>query len=292
MSFSSDIKNDIIKDDAKSTCCSRATLYGVLASKASVDGSVITFNLETDEQAHFVSRLIKDFLGRDASVSRPRSGGRCRVVSFDSATAAKYIASLEEGAALYTPKCKNCTTYFARGIFFACGRVSDPDKQYSLDLSPVRLTEKFKEFFLDGGVEFKSTLRMEKDVLYTKKSAAIEDFFAILGMNEAAFKIMNKKIDTEMRMAELRATNCDILNIAKAVNASQKYCDMIARLASAGLLSSLPEELEKTARLRLENPALSLKQLAAISVPAITKSGLIHRLRRIEEYASSVLDKK
>lgn len=292
MSFSSDIKKEMMNDEGRSTCCGRAFLYGILASRSTVVEGVVSFNLETDEQCSYASKLIKDFFGRDAIIRKPKSGGRCRTVSFESASAAKYVSSLNEDTGMIIPKCKGCIPAFSRGIFFACGRVSNPEKQYSLDLSPIRQADKFLEFFYECGIEFKSAMRMGKEIIYAKKSSVIEDFFAFVGMNDAAFKIMNKKIDTEMRMAELRATNCDILNIAKAVNASQKYCDIISKLDRAGLLSSLPEELEQTARLRIENPSLSLKQLAAISVPAITKSGLIHRLSRIEEYACSMLDKK
>ena len=51
----------------------------------------------------------------------------------------------------------------------------------------------------------------------------------------------------------------------------------------------LPEELEATARLRLEHRDLSLSQLAAIITPKISKPGLSHRLKRITELARELL---
>ena len=43
------------------------------------------------------------------------------------------------------------------------------------------------------------------------------------------------------------------------------------------------EKLRQTAALRMENPELSLAELAAIAEPPVTKSCLNHRLRRLIE---------
>ena len=66
----------------------------------------------------------------------------------------------------------------------------------------------------------------------------------------------------------------------------------IKELMSRGLLSQLPDELEVTARLRVEYSDLSLSQLAAKITPPVTKSGLSHRLKRISEIAESLLVEK
>ena len=48
-------------------------------------------------------------------------------------------------------------------------------------------------------------------------------------------------------------------------------------------LSSLPEELYDVAKLRLAYPEASLTQLAALTTPPLTKSGVNHRLQKIIE---------
>ena len=70
---------------------------------------------------------------------------------------------------------------------------------------------------------------------------------------------------------------------------STRQIEVIAKLDALNLLSSLPDDLEKTARMRLEYPDLPLSALAALMTPAISKSGLSHRLRKIEEIASKIL---
>ena len=117
----------------------------------------------------------------------------------------------------------------------------------------------------------------------------LEDFFALIGINNAAFALMNAQIEGELRNNANRIFNCDTNNIDKSVRESHRQIVAITRLEEANLLSSLPEELEKTARLRLLHKDLSLAQLAAVSVPAISKPGLSHRLNKIIEIADRLL---
>lgn len=292
MSFSSEQKAEIIAHPIKSSCCRRAFLCGVLSSKANAVGRLVSFNIETDEHAEFCIKLINEFYGRQATVARPKSGGRCRVVSFESASAAAYLSSLNEGGSLFNEKCHGCRGAFLRGFFFATGRVSDPDKQYHLEFSPVRLCEAFRELMTEVDIDLKSANRKGVAILYAKKSGVLEDFFAYIGVNSATFALMNAKIEGELRNNANRVFNCDTNNIDKAVRASMKHLSYISRLADANLLSSLPEELEATARLRLEHKDYSLAQLAAVSIPPISKSGLSHRLNRISEIAEKMLKKQ
>lgn len=142
---------------------------------------------------------------------------------------------------------------------------------------------------MNFGIELKKTIRRGIAVLYLKKSEVIEDFFAKIGLNNAAFAFMNAKIKGEFRNNANRIANCETNNIGKAVSASHRQISVIDELDRANLLSSLPDELEKTAKLRIRYRDLSLSQLAAISVPPISKSGLSHRLNKIMELAPHLM---
>ena len=50
----------------------------------------------------------------------------------------------------------------------------------------------------------------------------------------------------------------------------------------------LPEELREVARLRLENPDMSLRELGETMDPPLSRSGINHRLRRIVEHADKL----
>ena len=90
----------------------------------------------------------------------------------------------------------------------------------------------------------------------------------------------------------MRLTNCETNNIKKAVDAAAKQKALIERLEEKGLLSFLPDEIADTARLRMQYPDLSLSQLAAVSVPSITKSGLSHRLSKVMELGERLLEEQ
>lgn len=293
MSFASDLKTQIISENIDAVCCRRALLMGVLFAKASSDAEgVISFNIESDEYANFLSALIFEQYAKEPIVSRPKSGGRCRCVSFNSKAAHKYISRVDAGGDLIDAKCPGCRSAFFRGVFFASGRICDPAKQYLLEFSPLLRAQAFSELLLDAEIELKTVYRSGKPVLYVKKSSMIEDFLALASLNDAVFELMNVKIEGEIRNHVNRIANCETNNIGRAVSASTRQLAVLDELNKCNMLSSLPEELEKTARLRLNHRDLSIPQLAALSVPPISKSGLTHRMKRIMEMAETMLSQK
>ena len=81
-------------------------------------------------------------------------------------------------------------------------------------------------------------------------------------------------------------------NIKKAVDAAARQLKLLDELEARGLLSSLPEALYDTARLRLRYRDMSLSQLAMAATPPISKSGLSHRLARLTELAERIIAKQ
>jgi transcription-repair coupling factor (superfamily II helicase) len=117
--------------------------------------------------------------------------------------------------------------------------------------------------------------------VYIKNSNVIEEMLSVLGVNQALFSFINARIEREIKNAENRATNCVTSNIARAVDASARVREAIEALMRTNRLSGLPAELQETAELRMQNPSASLKELAYLHNPPITKSGLNHRLQKI-----------
>jgi DNA-binding protein WhiA len=268
-------------------------LNGILYSKANVSDSLISFNTENSETAEFTLSLIAEAFGKTAEVASPEKGGRCKTVKFSSKAARGLILESENSDSIaFMPKCTLCRMAFLRGIFFACGRLTDPQKQFCLEFSLGNRAERFIEYFVILGLEFKLSERRSERILYTKNSTVIEDFLSLAELNNAAFEIMNIKIANELKNNANRLRNFDTVNITKAVDAANSQIVVIRELYERNLLGSLPPELEATARMRLENPDMSLAQLAIHSVPAVTKSGITHRLKKIMEFGEKLLDKE
>ena len=67
----------------------------------------------------------------------------------------------------------------------------------------------------------------------------------------------------------------------KTVDAALEQRRAIQVLRERGALEKLTPKLKEAARLREENPELSLSQLAELCVPKVTKSSLNHRLQKL-----------
>ena len=289
MSFATEQKNEIISAPQKNACCRRATLLGVLASRATAEGDNIYIRINGDDIISYVSSLITEIYGKEPSFSPSKNGGRVRVITFNSKSASKYIANLSNST-MIQQKCALCKAAFVRGAFLACGKVSDPKKQIFAELSP--LDERvmiFGDFLSELGLSFSLIRRGNTVSLYAKRSETVEDFFAMTGMNSTFFTFMNEKINKESRNHANRVSNCETNNIAKTVDAAAKQIALISELDKRGLLNALPEELVATARLRLLYTDMSLSQLALVSNPPISKSGLSHRLKKITKIAEQLI---
>ncbi len=290
MSFSTEQKSEIIDNLPDRLCCKRAMLEGILASRAFICEDGISISLSDTGVCGLAEELIGEIYSKDSSVKTSRVGGRRRLVSFDAPAVRKYLENISGGIFHYS-KCQMCESAFLRGVFLASGRASDPERQYSLEFSLGKRTDAFFDYFTSLGLTPRISKKPSEDVIYFKNSTQIEDFFALAGMNQTAFKLMNEKIQSEIRNNANRIANCETNNIDKAVSASMNQISLIEELMEKGLLSFLPDELELTARARMEHKDLSLSQLAAIITPPISKPGLSHRLKKITAIAEELLKK-
>lgn len=293
MSFSSDLKTEITGAIYKSACCRRSLLHGALSAKGMLDGEQIIISVESVAVAEYLATLIKEFFGRDAIISTSLKGGRRRTLAFVSASAEKYITDfITQKTPTSTLKCASCQSAYLRGIYLVSGRMSDPSKQFCLEFSLGNRTLKFLNYFESLGLYMKTTDRITEKLLYTKNSSYIEDFLALSELHSATFEIMNLKISNDFKNNANRLRNFDTVNITKAVDAANAQISAINALKDRGLLSSLPPELEQTAKLRLRHPDMSMAQLANCSVPPVSKSGITHRLAKIMKLAEELTQKK
>ena len=178
-----------------------------------------------------------------------------------------------------------------RGVFLGAARTCDPKTEYFVEYSLGDRTEVFAGYLARLGVVGRITRKKHGVALYFKDSSIIEDLFGYTGLNSAVFALIDAKFGAEERKKLMRVINCETNNIQKTVNAASEQTMLIGELDRANLLSSLPEELEATARLRLKYPDYSLSQLSQVAVPAISKPGLSHRLKKICELAKQLLHK-
>ncbi len=291
MSLSHELKDEIIKQQYKSSCCRRALLYGAMFAKGDAENGRVIISVEKKEYADFLSRTVKEFFNRVPEIYHPKSGGRCVILSFESDSATKYISEIADSDKLLVQKCGGCLSAFLRGVFLASGRVTDPEKQYSLEFTLFDRCDIFAMFLRDLSLSPLISRRKAGNMVYFRNSNDIEDFYGYVGFNQAVFDLIERKINTFARRETQRFMNCVSNNHNKMIDVAERQVALIKRLDELNLLSSLPDELEQTARLRMEFFDLPLSTLAVQHNPPISKSGLSHRLKNIEEMGNKLLER-
>jgi DNA-binding protein WhiA len=294
MTFLDELKKQIVSTLDRSSCCRRAMLNGIVLAKGCASSGNISVSLGSCDAIDYTKLLVREVFGQEAEISVGSAGGRRRELSFRSPAMERYLNDAKnDQKKLFVKKCAVCEPSFMCGVFLAAGRMTSIDvKRAKLELSVGDNVDLFYDYFASFGIEFSKIERRNEKLLYSANSSLIGDFFAMLGLNSAAFMIINKKIEKEVINNTNRQCNCMMNNISKTVSASAKVLDAIKALQAVNLISTLPEELEKTAMLRLQYPDYTLARLAAMFSPPISKPGLSHRLNKIVEFADRALGKR
>ncbi len=183
-------------------------------------------------------------------------------------------------------KCASCCARALSALFIVFGNVTNPEKRYHLEFSfeSEKEREAAKAILDSLNFKMKCSNRKNRYILYIKSSEKIEDFFALIGANKAAFDFINTKIIHEVRADANRQMNCDMANISKSIAAAEQFVEMITEMDEKGYIKRLPTDLQQTAKLRIENTQASMSELGALHEPQISKSGVKHRLDKIKEF--------
>ncbi len=310
MSFSTLVKDELCRIELNDECCKKSEIFGVVLSgnlflheKDSRNIKVIT------ENAAFARRLytaVRKVYGMSPEVSIRRSSKLKKHISYSIIFASmqminKILYDFEISAFneddLFpintTLKKVCCKKSFLRAVFLSGGSVSDPEKTYHLEIATrnKKCTEIIKEILKDYGINVKIIIRKGNYVAYIKEGENIVDFLNIIGAHGALMEFENVRILKDMRNSVNRIVNCETANLEKTVNASVRQAENIKLIESTMGIKNLPENLIDIANLRLEYSELSLKELGEMLTPKLGKSGVNHRLRKLDEIANNIRER-
>lgn len=296
MSFCSDIKNELARL-RPSECCREPLCYGFLLFSRSFSIKKMGMQTENEGSAQLYKELLNSVYGAQVKISKGGSKrptykaevlsetDRLRILA--SVDFGIYNGSINRDA--FSREC--CSASFIRGAFLACGHLSDPSNSYRADF-PVRdeaLARELVTLLAEHYITANISRRQNGFVVYIKRSEMVINLLTVMGASARSFELIETTILKELNNKTNRAINCDARNINRTIEASEKQRRAIEYLSSTDRLESLPPELVSAARLRLENPSASLKELCRLSREPITPSGLAHRFKRIDDiYSQSV----
>ena len=312
MSFSSRVKDELSRQASAARHCRIAEMSAILSLCGRVKISASDhFSIEMHTENVAVARkyftLLKKTFNISTDVSIRRGGNVSRdrayivaVREHDDALKVLQAAKLidaqgeirEDLSLVRNVVVQNacCRRAFIRGAFLAAGSISDPEKFYHFEIvcPSMAKAEQLKGIIAAFDMEPKIVLRKKYYVVYIKEGDQIVDILNVMEAPVALMELENIRILRGMRGNVNRQVNCETANINKTVSAAVKQMEDIRFIQETIGLDGLPESLQDMARIRLERPEATLKELGEALEPPVGKSGVNHRLRKLGQMADDL----
>ena len=274
------------------TCCQKAHICGLLYScQRNSDKREYTAFFKRERDAERAANILNVGFSSGAQIeARPASRGGHRGYELDFSSKALVRsfndidgARVEDVRVALGFRCEECAASFIRGMFLSSATLSVPQTGYRLEFSFVNKerADVVERLLGEEVADISRTERNGKTVLYYRSYVKISDLLYKIGALNGGFNVADLSMMREERNYINRTTNCEARNIERAVGASRKHIDAINYIASRDKMALLDDDLQTTARLRIENDEISLSELAALHDPPITKSGVNGRLTKI-----------
>ncbi|MBM7853645.1 DNA-binding protein WhiA [Desulfohalotomaculum tongense] len=183
-----------------------------------------------------------------------------------------------------------CRRAYLRGVFLGGGSVSNPEGTYHLEIISTdgHHAQEIVQLMKKMGLEAKISTRKNWHVVYLKESDQIVECLSLMGAHTALLNYENVRIYKGMRNKVNRLVNCETANLNKTINAAMRQQENIKYIARTIGLDKLPPALRETAELRIAHPDISLKELGELMQPPVGKSGINHRMRKIDKIANQL----
>lgn len=188
-----------------------------------------------------------------------------------------------------------CKEAYLRGAFLAGGSINNPETS-SYHLEIFNFYKEHNDALCDLLNEFELSARTLKRkngyIVYMKEAEKITEFLNIAGAHNALFKFEDVRIVRDMRNSVNRLVNCETANLNKTISAAIRQVENIRFIDETVGLETLPEKLKEIAIVRITYPEASLKELGEfVKSGKISKSGVNHRLKKIDEIAENLRKK-
>ncbi len=316
MSFSKDIKNEILSKPITQDCCGLAFLSGILSSSAFIclKGDVkVSLTTDLSNLVDYINSIIVKLYGVEvkAQVCKKYQIKKEDFYTVDIPKDLAYRLLIDTGCAKiengnlircfnvdeYMIKEEHCLKNFVAGVFVGCGtssiKINNQNRLstgYHLEFASKNqiFLLGLKKILAQFEIYAKLIKRKNSYILYVKDANEVSNVLALIGAFNAVLMLQNEMAIREVRNKINRQTNCISANINKTVNASIKQNNAISLIVSKIGLEELPQDLQDVALLRMANPEESLDELIKLASYKITKSALNYRLNKLIKIADKL----
>lgn len=316
MSFSSKTKNELSRIETNEKCCQIAELAALIRMSGSLqisgNGKInIKFSTENAAIARRIFTLLKSVYKVNTEVmvrknkQLKKNNSYLMIVNnaydtekilYDTGVLKRdkenlFKISYKIPKKIIKNRC--CKRSYLRGAFLGGGSLSNPEKTYHLEFvtHSEEHSEDLSKLINEFGLNSKIVTRKENYVVYLKEGEQIVDLLNIIGAHSALLKLEDIRILKEVRNNINRIVNCETANLEKTINASIRQINNIQYIDKVKGIDYLPESLRDIARLRVTHTEASLKELGMMLCPPVGKSGVNHRLRKIEQIAEDLKER-
>lgn len=307
MSFASETKKELTNLEQKD-CCGKSELSALIRMNGSLSFSSRKLIVDIQTENAAIARRIYTLIKRNYQVQvellvrKKMRLKKNNVYIVRLSEQAKFILEdlkiLGEGftfvhdiaSELVKKKC--CKRSYLRGAFLAGGSVNNPEtSSYHLEIFSLyqehndSLCELMNTFSLNS----KTLERKKGFITYLKEAEKITEFLNIIGAHNALLRFEDIRIVRDMRNSVNRLVNCETANLNKTIGAALRQVENIRYIDKTVGLHILPGKLREIAELRVAYQEVTLKELGEmVSGGTISKSGINHRLRKIDEMAEKL----
>ena len=302
MSFASAARSEIAARQPAGDRALRAACYGLACFAKRFDANGLLIQTEQEQTAGYARRCFAGCGIGGAVRCRDHASGPVYEFCIDAPDEAARMHALfgttgRELSLQIDPRLlegRGCLGAYIGAAFLCCGTVTDPQKGYHLEFTTPRtnLARDFEGLLAEHEFAPRRSRRKGVNVVYLKACAHIQALLLFMGAEEAAGQMERQSAVRSVRNRVNRTTNCETANLGKTVRANAAAVRALRYLEEQDALDALPEPLRETARKRLAYPELSLAALCETIDPRPSKSGLAHRLKRLEELAADLRARK
>ncbi len=302
MSFASDAREEIAGRTVQKECCVRAVCYGVACFAKYFDAKGLVLQTEQRLTAQYAQRMFACCGIQGEILEKQRPSGILYEFSIRQPQQVAQMHALfgtsgNETSLQIDPgilRCQSCVRGYIGAAFLCSGTVTDPQKEYNLEFLTPRsnLARDFEALLAEHEFAPHRTRRRGNNLIYVKASTKVQALLDFMGAEQAAALLGNRKAVKQVRNQVNRYTNCETANMEKTVRANAQTLKAIRYLQQHGALEALPQPLQEAAEQRLAHPELTLAALCACFDPPLSKSGLSHRLKKLEATAEQLRQKK
>ena len=298
MSFASRAREEMAQRSLQKDCCVRAAAYGLACFAKYFDAKGLVIQTEQPHTVQMAQQLFARCGVQGEILQKQRPSGVLyefnirtpeqvrRMHELFGTTGSETSLQIDPGLI----RCQTCVSAYIGAAFLCSGTMTDPQKEYNLEFLTARtnLAKDFEALLAEHEFAPHRTRCNGVNLIYVKTGANVQRLLSFMGAVNAAEQMGTLKAFKQVRNQTNRQTNCDTANLGKTARANAQTLKAIRFLEQQHALETMPEVLQQAAEMRMKYPDLSLAALCACFDPAVSKSGLSHRMKKLEAAADSL----